>query len=198
MPHFMGKRIRLRAAEKSDIATFISWVNDPEVTENLMLTFPMSCYEEERWYENMMAQPPSEHVLVIEIVTQGPPKEWRPIGTCAFMNIDWRNRSGEVGIMIGEKTLWDQGYGTETMCLLIDHGFSTLNLHRIWLQVYAKNQRGIRAYEKAGFIHEGKFRQAHYQHGRYYDVHLMSVLKDEWQVIEQGEDKKIKDGQDSK
>ena len=184
MPHLYGHRIRLRAAEKTDIETFCRWVNDPDVTENLMLVFPMSQVEEERWYEKMLEQPPSEHVLVIEIRDPDKPADWFTIGTCQFIHIDWRNRSGEVGIMIGEKTHWDQGYGTETMRLLLEYGFNTLNLNRVWLQVYAKNPRGIRAYEKAGFVHEGRFRQAHYQHGKYFDVHLMSVLKDEWLAIQ--------------
>lgn len=181
MPHLIGKRIRLRAAEITDIDTFLRWINDPEVTENLMLVSPMSRFEEERWYENMIKQHPSEHVFVIEIQHPEESVDWFPIGTCQFIHIDWRNRSGEVGIMIGEKSYWNQGYGTETMRLLLKHGFNTQNLHRVWLQVYEKNKRGMRAYQKAGFIHEGKFREAHYQHGRYYDVHLMSVLKDEWQ-----------------
>ena len=181
MPYLHSERIRLRAAEKEDISAFLRWINDVDVTENLMLVSPMSSYEEEQWYESMMKQPASEHALVIEVRDQSPNHEYRPIGTCQFHNIDWRNRSAEIGILIGEKTFWDQGYGTETMRLLLDHGFGVLNLHRIWLQVYAKNKRGIRAYEKAGFQFEGKQRQAHYQHGQYYDVHLMSVLKDEWQ-----------------
>jgi len=180
MPHLFGNRIRLRAAEKTDIDTFCRWVNDPEVTENLMLAYPMSRVEEERWYEHMLEQPPSEHVFVIEIKAPESPEVWQAIGTCQVMSIDWRNRSAEVGIMIGEKAYWNQGYGTETMQILLQHGFNTLNLHRIWLQVYAKNPRGIRTYEKAGFTHEGTFRQAHYQHGEYFDVHLMSVLRNEW------------------
>lgn len=180
MPHLFGPRIRLRAAEKKDIETFLRWINDPDVTENLMMIAPMSRVEEELWYENMIEKPPSEHVLVIETKEDEKTADWHPIGTCQFIRINWRNRSGEVGIMIGEKLYWDRGYGSETMRLLLEHGFNTLNLHRVWLQVFAKNQRGIRAYEKAGFIHEGKFRQAHYQHGQYYDVQLMSVLKTEW------------------
>jgi len=183
MPHLIGPRIRLRAAEKSDIDTFLRWINDPEVTENLMLVSPMSRVEEERWYENMLNLSPNEHVMVIDIRDPKKTGEWRAIGTCQFTSIDWRNRSAELGIMIGEKPLWNQGYGTETMQLLLQHGFNSLNLHRIWLQVYAKNPRGIRAYEKAGFTYEGKFRQAHYQHGQYYDVHLMSILKAEWQAM---------------
>ena len=181
MPYLHGERIRLRAAEREDITAFLRWVNDVDVTENLFLVSPMSRFEEEQWYDAMMKKPTSEHVLVIEIKDQSPNDDYRPIGTCQFHNLDWRNRSAEIGIMIGEKTFWNRGYGTETMRLLLKHGFDTLNFHRIWLQVYDKNKRGIRAYEKAGFRQEGKYRQAHYQNGQYFDVHLMSVLKDEWE-----------------
>ena len=180
MSQIYGKRIRLRAAEREDIPVFLRWINDPDVTENLLLAFPFSKAEEEKWYEEMIARPPSEHVLVIEVRDLNQPDNYRTIGTCQFFKIDGRNRSSEVGIMIGEKHLWNLGYGTETMKLLLKHGFETLNLHRIWLQVFEKNIGGIRAYEKAGFKVEGKFRQAHYQHGRYYDIDLMSVIKEEW------------------
>lgn len=183
MPYLYGERIRLRAAEKEDLPVFVRWINDPEVTENLMLVKPWSSFEEENWFEKMMERPANEHVLVIDVPDETQKTEYRPIGTCSFYNIDWRNRSAEIGIMIGEKAFWDQGYGSETMRLMLDHGFGTMNFHRIWLQVFSKNKRGIRTYEKAGFQYEGMFRQAHYQHGQYYDVYLMSVLRDEWTAI---------------
>jgi RimJ/RimL family protein N-acetyltransferase len=63
--------------------------------------------------------------------------------------------------------------------LLVKHGFETLNLNRIYLQVFANNPRAIRAYEKAGFIHEGRKRQAEFRDGQYIDVLLMSILRDE-------------------
>jgi RimJ/RimL family protein N-acetyltransferase len=183
MPYIYGERIRLRAAEKEDIPTFLRWINDEEVTENLFFAMPMSRFEEEQWFDTMIKNPASEHVLVIEIKDTSTNQDYRPIGTCQFHNLDWRNRSAEIGIMIGEKMFWDQGYGTGTMRLMLKHGFEVLNLNRIWLQVIAKNTRGIRAYEKAGFTFEGQYRQAHYQHGEYFDVHLMSVLRNEWQII---------------
>ncbi len=103
MPILHGKRIRLRAAEREDITIFLNWVNDEEITDNLDLVYPISRTEEEQWYENMLAKPPTEHVMVIEIK---PPKQgdpFIPIGDCQFFNFDWRNRSAEIGIMIGEK-----------------------------------------------------------------------------------------------
>ncbi len=66
------------------------------------------------------------------------------------------------------------------MRLLLKHGFDTLNLNRIYLRVFSNNVRAIRCYEKAGFVQEGRFRQAHYQDGEYWDVLVMSVLRSEW------------------
>ena len=55
-----------------------------------------------------------------------------------------------------------------------------LNLNNITLGVLAFNKHAIRAYEKAGFVHEGRMRQAVFKHGSYNDVLFMSVLRDEW------------------
>lgn len=180
MPIINGEKIRLRAAEKEDLPLFLRWINDAEVAENLLLITPISRFEEDKWYESMMARSPYEHVLVIEVKDSQDQEGNTPIGNCQFLEIDWRSRSSEIGIMIGEKSYWNQGYGTETMRLMLKYGFNTLNLHRIWLRVFEQNKRGIRAYEKAGFIHEGKYRQAEFKHGKYQDVLLMSILKDEW------------------
>ncbi len=189
MPNIHGERIRLRAAEKEDIPNFLRWINDEEVAENLLFIAPISRYEEEHWYDSMMKKTASEHVLVIEVKDQDNPEIFTPIGNCQFHDIDWRIGSAEIGIMIGEKSWWDKGYGTETMRLLLELGFNTLNLHRIWLQVFAKNKRGIGAYEKAGFQFEGTFRDGDYQHGQYQDIHFMSVIKDEWQNWKQIDEK---------
>lgn len=184
MPHLFSERLRLRAAERSDIPLFLKWINDPQVTENLVHTMPFSSAEEEAWYERMIKLPVEEHVLVMEIKqtdVEDPGKvTWTAIGNIQLMDFDWRIRKAEVGIMIGEKEQWDKGYGTEALQVILEHGFNTMNLNRIWLQVYDKNIRGFTAYKKAGFIEEGRMRQAHYQHGQYYDIIIMSVIREEW------------------
>jgi diamine N-acetyltransferase len=187
-------RIRLRAPERSDIPRFVAWLNDPEVIAGLPRNYPLSQAEEETWFDDMLKQPAAQHPMVIEMRVPGerPPEavsfppgvmpadvDWVPIGDCGFHPIDWRNRSSEVGIFIGEKRFWNQGYGTEAMHLLVKHGFETLNLHRIWLRVHADNKRAIRSYEKIGFIHEGRMREAVFKNGIYIDVLLMSILENE-------------------
>jgi RimJ/RimL family protein N-acetyltransferase len=66
------------------------------------------------------------------------------------------------------------------MQLLLQYGFGTLNLNRIFLRVDAENLGGIRAYEKAGFIHEARLREADFRDGRYSDDLIMSVLRSDW------------------
>jgi RimJ/RimL family protein N-acetyltransferase len=172
-----GDRLRLRAVERSDLELFVEWLNDPEVREGLLLHLPLSMAEEEKWFEDMINHPAVEHPMVIEIRQD---ESWVMIGNCGIHNIDWRLRSAEVGIFIGEKGYWDQGYGTEAMIVLLDHSFNTLNLNRVALQVYEDNPRAVRAYEKAGFVHEGRERQGMYKNGRYVDIIWMSVLRPEW------------------
>ena len=121
-----------------------------------------------------------DSVTVQRVIELREAESWVPVGNCGFHKIDWRNRSAELGIFIGEKSYWSQGYGTEAMRLLLKHGFETLNLNRIFLRVFNSNLRAIRSYEKAGFIAEGKMRQAEFRRGAYKDVILMSVLRSEW------------------
>jgi RimJ/RimL family protein N-acetyltransferase len=177
MSIIFGEHIRLRAIEREDVKKFFEWVNDPEVTFGLSLYLPMSMTDEERWFESLASRAPNEKPFGID-VRDG--DGWRLIGNCTFFDIDTIAHSGELGIMIGDKSEWNKGRGTETMNLLLRHGFETLNLNRIVLRVYADNPRAIRAYEKAGFKLEGTFREAVFKRGKFGDMHVMSVLRREW------------------
>ena len=177
MSQIYGERIRLRAPERNDIPMFVRWFNDAEVTAGLSLFLPMSLAQEEQWFENMLKLPAVEHPMVME-VQQG--DDWLAIGNVGLMAFDNVARSAEVGIVIGEKEYWDQGYGSETIKVLLKHGFETLNLHRIFLRVTSFNERAVHAYEKIGFVHEGRLREAVYYQGTYHDMLRMSVLRHEW------------------
>lgn len=178
-----GERIRFRAVDREDLPTFVQWLNDPDVIQGILVHNPISKTDEENWFERMITRPPDEHVFAIEAraadATPGT-QTWILIGTFAFDGIDWRTHSAEFGILIGDKSYWNKGYGTEAVRLLCQHGFKTLNLNRIFLHVFETNPRAIRAYEKAGFIVEGCERQAEFKDGRFIDVLRMSLLRDEF------------------
>ncbi len=183
-------RIRFRAIDRDDLPTFLNWINDPEVRQGIGIYLPFSMADEEDWFEGMRKHPANEHNLAIEVrltseqagkpVMDESEESWKMIGSCGFFNLDGRNRSSEFGITIGDKSYWNKGFGTEAVRLLVQHGFNTLNLNRIYLRVLENNLRAIRAYEKAGFTHEGRQRQAEFRDGKYIDLLVMSILKDEF------------------
>jgi RimJ/RimL family protein N-acetyltransferase len=179
----IGERVRFRGVERTDIPRFVVWLNDPEVIQGILVHSPISQADEEGWFERMLTRPVDERVMGIEVrevATSGAEESWQLVGTCAFDHIDWRIQAAEFGIMIGEKSYWNRGLGTEAVRLLLKHGFKTLNLNRIYLQVFTTNPGAIRAYEKAGFTLEVRQRQAEYKDGKYIDVLLMSILKSEY------------------
>jgi RimJ/RimL family protein N-acetyltransferase len=178
-----GERIRFRGVERTDIPTFVQWLNDSEVIQGLLVHYPISQVDEEGWFERLLTHPVDERVMGIEVKEPNPGGDtpsWKLIGTIAFDHIDWRLGAAEFGILIGDKHYWNHGYGTEAVRLLVRHGFDTLNLNRIFLHVFTTNPRAIRAYEKAGFTLEVRERQAEFRNGKYIDVLLMSVLKSEY------------------
>ena len=173
----LGDHVRLRGVEESDIGRFVSWLNDPEVTENLLIFWPLTMKQEEKWFEDLSKKEPAEQPLAIEIETEN---GWELIGNSSLQEIDWLNRSAEVGIFIGNKTYWGKGYGSTAMKLMLQFGFNRLNLNRIYLHVFETNPRAIRSYEKVGFKLEGRLRQDIFKNGKYIDVLMMSVLRSEW------------------
>jgi RimJ/RimL family protein N-acetyltransferase len=63
---------------------------------------------------------------------------------------------------------------------IVRMGFEDLNLHRIFLTASSNNSGAIRAYEKAGFIHEGRMREAFYRNNEFSDKMFMGILKNEF------------------
>lgn len=175
-PIIRGERVFLRASERSDLPTFVRWFNDADVLRNLAMRAPMSEAAETQWYDRMLAaQGTTDYHFVICLADDG-----RPIGTIGLHGLDLVNGNAELGIAIGEKAEWGKGHGTDATRAICDFGFGELRLERIGLHYYDGNDRGRRTYEKAGFVHEGTLRRAHFAGGEHRDVHVMSILREEW------------------
>ncbi len=90
-----------------------------------------------------------------------------------------KDRCATIGIALGREHI-GRGYGTDAMRVIVDYAFREMGLHRIQLTVAPFNPAGIRAYGKAGFVEEGRHREAVWHDGRWYDEVMMSVLDHEW------------------
>jgi RimJ/RimL family protein N-acetyltransferase len=166
-----GEKVALGPIRRDLLPLYQKWINDFEVTRTLAAGFrPMTWEAEEAWYEGASRRDREVMFTIYERATM------RPIGNTGLHDIDPLHRVAEFGLLIGEKECWGKGYGTETTRLMLDYGFTCLNLHNIMLRAYSFNERGLRAYRRAGFQEIGRRREAIRMAGRAYDEVMMDCL----------------------
>jgi RimJ/RimL family protein N-acetyltransferase len=178
-----GKKIRLRAAERDDLPRFVRWLNDPEVRHGLNRRFPLGIDEQTRLFEDNLRSEPALRWHALDLLDDADVasmnSSWRHVGAAGFHQVDWCGRSAEMGIFIGEKSVWNRGVGTDATRTLARWAFDSLNLNRVHLRVFDDNPRAIHCYERVGFVIEGRLRQERYHDGRHHDVLIMGLLRDE-------------------
>jgi len=172
----VGDRVRLRGVRDDDLPTLAKWEMDPGRMATL---------------SNQVA-PPSE-AAAKELIAKWSANENDDLGF-AIETLDdppvlagnihlWgahpKDRCATLGIALGREYI-GRGYGTDAMRIIVGYGFREMGLHRIQLSVAPFNPAGIRAYQKAGFVEEGRHRESVLHDGRWYDEVLMSILDHEW------------------
>lgn len=178
MPRLYGKRIMLREYKREDLQHMRKWVNDPEVVDNLSDIFlAPHTLEATEEYLNSILKGERENTYSFVIAD----KETEAyIGQIDLMKIDWKNRSAEIGIVLGESANRGKGIGSEALKVLQGFAFNRLNLHRLEIRVHEYNTRAHRCYLKCGFKEEGRLRQNFYINGKYFDTVVLSMLKPEY------------------
>jgi diamine N-acetyltransferase len=173
-PVLTGERVVLRPLVRADAPRLTALLGDPAVRANLRLTGPVTLAQEEEFID-AVARAGDQVVSGIAARDDG-----RLLGVTGLHHLDDPARQAEFGIFLGGPEEWGRGFGGEATRLLVDHGFDVLGLNRIWLHVYADNERGLRAYARAGFRREGVLRQAARRGDRYLDVIAMGILWEDW------------------
>lgn len=168
-----GERIYLTHVVREDVPLFARWFADLEV--NTYLGRPgtsFSLEQEQEWFDGLKsAEAPTLAIMLRE--------DERIIGSTGYMHLDHRHGIAELGIAIGDKAAWGQGYGSEAMRLMADYGLTFLGLHTVYLWFVAFNERGHRAYLKAGFKEAGRIRGAFVFNGVRYDRVLMDCTRED-------------------
>lgn len=170
-----GKNLSLRAITRDDLPRYVTWLNDPDVTRYLLWFRPLNIDDETDWYESQRKDPDTFN-FAIEISA-----EKKHIGSVSLRVENRKDQVAELGIVIGDKTEWGKGYCQEAIQLILEYGFFTLNLNRIYLRVYEGNIGGQKCYERVGFVMEGKLREASFSEGKFINHYIMSVLRHEFQ-----------------
>ncbi len=183
LPMLRGELVWLRPSEPADIVMNSDLAGDAEVGHFLGAKSPMSRAAAERFATEIFSQSGPSGGQSSYGYAICPLDEERSIGTVFIHDVDKVNGSGIVGIFLGDRRYLGKGYGTDALNALVDFGFGELRLERIELEVFDYNTRAIRSYEKAGFQTDAVLRRARFHRGAHHDVHLMSILRDDWLAL---------------
>jgi [ribosomal protein S5]-alanine N-acetyltransferase len=105
------------------------------------------------------------------------------IGTIKLDNINLINKTGELGIMIGAKKVWNRQIGTKASLILMEYAFNTLNLHKVWGGTDEHNIAMQKLFLKLGFQPEGRLRKVNFQNEQYSDNFYYGILSDEYKNL---------------
>jgi RimJ/RimL family protein N-acetyltransferase len=171
-----GGRVRLRGLREDDLPTLARWEMDPgrQATSSNWVVPPSEAAAKER-LAKWCANEQDDLGFAIETLDDPPVL----VGNIGLWGARPKDRQATIGIGLGREHT-GCGYGTDAMRVIVDYAFREMGLHRIQLEVSSFNQAGFRAYEKAGFVEEGRHRQAVWHDGHWYDEVMMSILDHEW------------------
>ena len=165
-----GARVVLRDKRPGDAENDYRWRSDPELARlDAAIPLTMSFERYLKLFEDQMKYPtPGSHHYSIETL------DGLFIGNCMYYDLDTVNREAELGIVIGDRDYWSDGYGYDAVTTLLDHMFTVRDLKRVYLHTLEWNNRAQKSFSKSGFNAVRPVRRmAH-------DFILMDVLRDDW------------------
>ncbi len=162
--------IYLRPIEYDDTDLIVQWRNSDAVRKNFIYQALFTRESHENWMRTKVETGDVVQMIICEVGTD------RPVGSVYVRDVDRTHHKAEYGIFIGEADARGKGYGTAAAKQMIRYCFEEMNLHRLFLRVYAENQQAIRSYEKAGFEREALLRDDVCIDGEYRDIVLMGIL----------------------
>jgi len=173
LPTLTAKRMVLRPVRMNDAQDLYEFSRDPEVARHVLWDAHRSIHQTRGYIRFLLKQYRSGQAssFVIELIP-----ERKVVGTIGFMWIQRENRSAEVGYSLSRE-YWNQGIMTEALRMVISFGFDRLNLNRIEAQHESDNPASGRVMHNAGMRREGCLRQRIYNKGRFADVDLYAILR---------------------
>ena len=168
---YVGERVKLRAFEPEDAERYRAWVNDAEIARLVDRATPVTSQQHRAWYEALTSSP-ANLVFAVERL-----QDRAFIGLVWLHEIHWRHRRAEVRIVLGDRSAWGGGHGTDALRIIRRVAFGPMNLDKLWADVLVTNPRGVAAFERAGFVREGLLIRDRVEEGRRVDVVRLGALR---------------------
>lgn len=173
MVTLQGKNIYLRALEPEDLEFVYSIENDESIWEVSNTQTPYSRFLIRQYLENAHQDIYEAKQLRLVICKN---QNFNAIGLIDLFDFDPRNNRAGVGILIKNSGDRNSGIGTETLDLLIQYAFTTLNLHQLYANIDLENEASLALFTNFGFQNIGIKKQWNLINGRYKDEALFQLI----------------------
>ena len=173
----VGDNIYLSPISLDDVEEYAEMVNDIKVSVGLGYLSYTNIIDFESEKEFLISVK-KEKMFAVRLLEND-----ELLGNIGFNSLDIVNRNGALGVLIGNPKYQRKGYGTEALKLILDYGFSFLNLRNISLSVFEYNVPAYNLYKKVGFKEVGRLWKALEIMGKTYDVIILDMLKEEFQSV---------------
>lgn len=175
------KRLRLRPFQTTDAEAVHRLAGSQDVAAGTFLPHPMDRQAAQDWVtERLNDQAAGTGVtFAITLLENG-----ELIGSIG-MELMLVHEQGRLTYWLG-RDYWNQGYGTEAVMALVEYGFNSLKLHRIYAPHFHTNPASGRVLQKVGMTHEGRLREHYLRFGQRVDVELYGMVRQEFLKLESG------------
>ena len=177
LPRLETPRLVIRRMTMADAGDIYDYGRDPEVSRHVLWDAHRSLADSRVYLRFILRQyrdgMPSSYGIVLKATG-------RVVGTIGFMWYSEENHSLEVGYSLA-RSLWNQGLMTEALEAVLRLSFETLRAHRVEAQHETSNPASGRVMLKCGMRHEGTLRGRIYNKGRFVDVDLYAILREDWE-----------------
>jgi RimJ/RimL family protein N-acetyltransferase len=176
MNFWQTNKIRLRAIEPSDAATFNQWNMDSERARMLDFLWPPSTLSfNQSWAEETSRRKMDNDCFHWLIETL----DGIPVGSISTHDCSPHNGTFSYGIDVAEEHR-GKGYATEAIKLVTRYYFEERRYQKVNVQIHDDNPASIRLHEKIGFQLEGTLRRMVFTRGQFHDVLLYGITKEEF------------------
>jgi hypothetical protein len=170
------KFINILDLDSSIIELIRHWRNSDVVRRYMYRSHYISKEEHLKWFEELKLEKGNRKVWIIYY-------EEIPVGVINLFNIDYENKITDWGFYIGETAYRGLGIGSISLWRLMEYVFDKMNFQKMYTSVLENNSDALSLYKKYGFKEEGRLRKHIIKGGKYIDVFLMGILKEEWENI---------------
>lgn len=158
------------------------WRNHPETLNYTRGSELLSVEDQRQWLEKIETDR-SIQMFGLEWTEDskipGMKRKPQNIGTCGLTSISMVHRTAEWSLLIGPP-FRGKKLAKPSLKLLLDYGFLSLGLNRIWGEIFESNPKSLKLALSLGFREEGKARQSYYKEGRFIDSIYVGLLREEW------------------